>query len=123
MRSTRATLLALLLPAAITLTACTESTTEPPATRVVPIGGLFSLTGNWSTLGLTSEAALELAVEDINASLDFIGSWLRLRALVEDTELDPERALDAARRMREAGVRITLGPQSSAEVEALKSFA
>lgn len=123
MRPTRATLLALLLPAAITLTACSESTTEPPATQVVPIGGLFSLSGNWSTLGLTSEAALELAVEDINASLDFIGSWLRLRALVEDTELDPERALDAARRMREAGVRITLGPQSSAEVEALKSFA
>ena len=34
--------------------------------REVIIGGLFSLTGNWSTLGATSTAAMELATSDVN---------------------------------------------------------
>src|SRR3954447_12145549 len=66
--------------------------------RTITIGGLFSLTGNWSSLGVTSKAALELGVEDVNAALEQQG--LRFRADVRDTKLDPATALAQAQALR-----------------------
>lgn len=123
MRAARAFFLALLLPATFTVLACTESATEPGITDEIVIGGLFSLTGNWSTLGTTSKAALELALEDANEVLRLGNSSMRFWPLVEDTELDPQIAKEAAARLRAAGAVVTLGPQSSAEVEALMGYA
>jgi len=119
-RTTRAAMGALLV--LCTMTACSDDPTEPGA-ETIPIGGLFSLTGNWSTLGRASEAALELAVADINASLARGASELRFEAVVEDTKLDPAVVLTAAQSLKSAGVVIALGPQSSAEVAALKPWA
>ena len=33
----------------------------------ITIGALLSLTGNWSTLGLTSQESMNLAIKDINS--------------------------------------------------------
>ena len=48
-----------LAAAALTSTSCDEDTTGPDDSTI-PIGGLFSITGNWATLGVASKAAMEL---------------------------------------------------------------
>lgn len=116
------TALAALAGVALTpLTACTEST-APPRERVVLLGGLFDLTGNWSTLGEASKAAIELAVDDVNQYLAGNAADLEFAAAVENTRLDPDTALQKAQALRARGVQLLIGPQSSAEVARLKPF-
>lgn len=98
------------------------STPSEPREREVLLGGLFSLTGNWSTLGRTGRAAMELAVEDVNQYLAGNAANIVFVAAVEDTRLEPALALDRAQALRARGVQLLIGPQSSAEVEQLKSF-
>jgi branched-chain amino acid transport system substrate-binding protein len=93
----------------------------PPDSEVV-LGGLFSLTGNWSTLGRNAQAAMEIAVEDVNQYLEGNAAGIRFAAAIEDTRLDPARALEKAQALHARGVRLLIGPQSSAEVEHLKPF-
>jgi branched-chain amino acid transport system substrate-binding protein len=93
-----------------------------PAAHEVVLGGLFSLTGNWSTLGRTGSAAMELAVEDVNAYLASNAAGNRFLAAIEDTRLDPDSALVQARALKARGAEILIGPQSSDEVQRLKPF-
>lgn len=97
--------------------------TVPPAENELRIGGLFSLTGNWNTLGRASKAAVELAQEDVNAYLAERGSLTRVRVEVADTKLEPDRALTEMSRMGDNGATVFIGPQSSAEVAAVKAAA
>lgn len=99
-----------------------QKTPSEPRGRDVVLGGLFSLTGSWSSLGRTSQAAMEFAVEDVNKYLAGNSADLRFVAAIEDTRLDPEVALTKAQALRARGVQLLIGPQSSAEVEHLKSF-
>jgi branched-chain amino acid transport system substrate-binding protein len=114
-----------LLVAALLLvsTACGEDVTQPGPHDPIVIGGLFSLTGNWSTLGTTAKAAMELAVEDVNAQLAAGGSALSFKTDIVDTRLDATLALTAAKAMYGRGARVLIGPQSSAEVVALREWA
>jgi branched-chain amino acid transport system substrate-binding protein len=91
------------------------------ATGTLIIGGLFSLTGDGSTLGRASEAALQLAARDINAELQVMRLPFRVQAVVVDTELKPDPSKLQA--LYDAGSRFVIGPQSSAEAGALLPFA
>lgn len=104
---------------ALSLTACDDNGLG--SDREILLGGVFSLTGNWATLGVTSQAAMELAVQDVNAFVG--GDGPRFRASIEDSRLEPETALEALETLRERGARIVIGPQSSAEAAAMKGFA
>jgi branched-chain amino acid transport system substrate-binding protein len=86
----------------------------------VAIGGIFSLTGNWSSLGITSKAALELAVEDANRYA--AGRGITFTADVRDTKLEPATALAAVQSLRADGVQLIIGPQSSAELAAIRAY-
>jgi branched-chain amino acid transport system substrate-binding protein len=97
---------------------CEDSTGSDD--QEVTLGGIFSLTGNWMSLGVTSEAAMELAVEDINRYA--AGRGITFAVDVRDTRLDPARALAALDSLQAEGVRIVIGPQSSAELAAIRSF-
>ena len=97
---------------------CEDSTGSDD--REVTLGGIFSLTGNWMSLGVTSKAAMELAVEDANRYA--AGRGITFRADVRDTRLDPARALADLDSLRAAGARIIIGPQSSAELAAIRSY-
>ncbi|HEX6616969.1 MAG TPA: ABC transporter substrate-binding protein [Gemmatimonadales bacterium] len=87
------------------------------------VGALLALSGPGQTLGRTSEAALQLAADDLNAQLTSSGSAARVSVRVEDTGLDPSVALDQLKGLAADGVRLVIGPQSSSEVAALKPFA
>ena len=87
------------------------------------IGALLSLTGSWATLGQTSEAALDVAEADVNRYLAGLGSRRRVEVEVVDTQLDPTQAAAALHDFARRGVRVVVGPQSSAEVRAVKPIA
>lgn len=103
------------------MAACASSPTQP-SEREVLIGGLFSLTGSWQTLGQTGQAAMELAVEDVNRYLEGNAAGISFAAAIEDTRLQPELALEKAQALRARGVQLLIGAQSSAEVAHLKTF-
>jgi branched-chain amino acid transport system substrate-binding protein len=88
----------------------------------VLLGGLFPLTGTWSTQGQSLRAAMELAVEDVNQYLEGNAAGIRFATAIEDTRLDPAVALERARALQQRGVQLLIGPQSSAEVAHLKPF-
>jgi branched-chain amino acid transport system substrate-binding protein len=80
------------------------------------------LTGEWSSLGIASKAALEIATEDINRELAASGAPLRVRVPIEDTRLLPDVALEKVQALAAQGAKIVIGPQSSAEVRAIKPY-
>jgi branched-chain amino acid transport system substrate-binding protein len=89
------------------------------ARNTLRLGALLSLTGDWASLGQNSRAALGLAVDDVNADLSSRGEDLRVELSVEDTKLVPDLADSALQRLADDGVRVVIGPQSSAEVRAI----
>lgn len=82
----------------------------------VNVGAMFSLTGNWSTLGIPSKAAIEIAIEEINADFEARNVPFRFSASVYDTKLDTALAQTYMNNALNAGMRLIIGPQSSAEV-------
>ncbi|HEY0750947.1 MAG TPA: penicillin-binding protein activator [Chitinophagaceae bacterium] len=94
-----------------------------PAKTIVKVGALLSLTGNWSTLGITSQEALLLAVKEINARLEQTGSHYRFELTVYDTKMEPSLAQSYLSEAYKTGIRYIVGPQSSAEVEAIRNYA
>jgi branched-chain amino acid transport system substrate-binding protein len=88
----------------------------------IKIGALLSLTGNWSSLGITSKAATEIALEDINAYMTRTGSPYRFTSTVYDTKLEGTAASKYIEEADKAGCQFVLGPQSSAEAAAIKDY-
>ncbi|GAB3938873.1 ABC transporter substrate-binding protein [Larkinella terrae] len=96
---------------------CTLQDHLQPST--IEIAGLSSLTGNWSSLGNTTAAAMEIAEEDINAYFEKKGSPYRLSMTTYDTKLDATLATGFFTTAADAGHRFFIGPQSSAELAAI----
>ncbi len=113
----------------ITKTAATtpaKTTTQAPASKLkgeIPIGALLGLTGGLSSYGENSKAALELAEKEINDWLASKGAAWRIKVYYEDTATDPKTALDKVQALQARGVKIFIGPMSSAEVKEIKSYA
>jgi branched-chain amino acid transport system substrate-binding protein len=101
---------------------CTK-TDDRTLQRTINVGALLSLTGNWSSLGITSKAALEIAVDDINDYMEETGSKYRFTTTVYDTKLDTTQAKQFITEAKYSGIDFIIGPQSSAEVGAVKQFA
>jgi len=86
----------------------------------VKVGVLADLTDGWSTLGKNTVAALQIAADQIATATH---GRKRFRFLVQDTQLDPSKALDAIMDLDHRGVKIVVGPQSSSEVAMIKPYA
>jgi branched-chain amino acid transport system substrate-binding protein len=100
---------------------------NPPAQqhsqRVFKIGVLVSLTGSGFSLGRNTVAALQIAEEQIEAEAISQHGGYRFHFFVRDTQLDPSQALAAIQDLDRRGVKIIVGPQSSAEVAMIKPYA
>jgi len=106
---------------ALCFTSCKKDTVTENIN--ITVGGLLSLSGNWSSLGLTSKEAMNLAVNDINNYLEQTASRHRFSAVMYDTKLDTSLTQKAVRDGLNANIRFYIGPQSSAELGAIRSFA
>jgi branched-chain amino acid transport system substrate-binding protein len=122
-RSRRIAAVSVLIASTVAAIGCSNEPSAPSASREIVIGGLFSLTGNWASLGVASKAAMEIGIEDVNQYLAEGGSGLHFTASIKDTKLDPATALTQITALKAAGVEVVIGPQSSAEVAGLKAFA
>jgi len=89
----------------------------------IVIGVLVPLTGDWSSKGQNFNAAIALAAEDTNANLASTGSVKKIRLLVEDTGTDPAVAAEKIKKLQQEGVRIVVGPATSAEIASVKDWA
>jgi len=102
---------------------CKDSNVNVPQNNQpneITIGALVSLTGNWSTLGITSKAALEIAVKKINQNFIDEGINIKINLKVIDTKLDPEIAYVKTGELIFQGVKIIIGPQSSSELSRIR---
>jgi branched-chain amino acid transport system substrate-binding protein len=122
-RSRRVAAIAILIASTVAAIGCSDEPSGPSDSQEIVIGGLFSLTGNWASLGVASKAAMEVGIEDVNQYLADGGSGLHFTASIKDTKLDPATALTQITAFKAAGVEVVIGPQSSAEVAALKAYA
>ncbi|RWY57031.1 ABC transporter substrate-binding protein [Mucilaginibacter gilvus] len=115
----------LLLPvialfAVILLVQSCAKSTKVIVSKPVKVQGLFSITGNWSSLGITSRAALELAQEDINKYLAQKDAKFHIEVAISDTKLETETARLLFVAAKDLGVKFFIGPQSSAELATIK---
>ncbi len=101
----------------------TNDPVNPDQTETITIGALLSLTGNWSSLGKTSASAMEFAVNDINNYFNTIDSRFRFSLEVYDTQLDTLKAQQFIAEAKSKVKKFIIGPQSSAEVWAIKKYA
>lgn len=92
-------------------------------TQLLRIGALLSITGGGSSLGNTSRAALEVATARWNQRLKSQQQSARVELDIIDTGQDPTRAVSGFQQLADRGVRIIVGPQSSAEVAAIQPLA
>ena len=101
-----------------------EDTNGPGAITTYPVAGLFSLTGNWSSLGLTSQEVLNIAIKDVNTYLEERRSSIRFSSTVYDTKLDTALAKTYFQTaVTDLNAKFIVGPQSSAEVGAIRNLA
>jgi branched-chain amino acid transport system substrate-binding protein len=121
-RSRRNWAITILIASTVAAIGCSDEPSGPSDSQEIVIGGLFSLTGNWASLGVASEAAMEIGIEDVNQYLAEGSSGLHFSASIKDTKLDPATALTEITAFKAAGVEVVIGPQSSAEVAGLKAF-
>jgi len=95
----------------------------PRAHEDIRLGALFSLTGDGSSLGIASAAALEVAVRDINRELAELHLPWHVTSEVENTHLTATVAAEKIRDLHARGAQIVIGPQSSAEAGAVLPYA
>jgi branched-chain amino acid transport system substrate-binding protein len=108
----------------------TSSATEPARyvgsiqdENTIFIGALLPLSGTLSSFGESAEASLRLAVDDINNQLAKSGSSSRVGLVIEDTKTDPNVAREKLKDLASKGIRIVIGPSTSAAVAAVKEYA
>jgi branched-chain amino acid transport system substrate-binding protein len=102
---------------------CCKKEDAPDQNRMtVNVGGLLSLTGSWSNLGLASREAMNLAIRDVNNQMEITGSRYRFTAIIYDTKLDTTLAKNAIGEALRNNTQYIIGPQSSAELQAIQSI-
>ena len=102
---------------------CKKNETEDCSFRVIKVAGLFSETGELSYLGITSEAAIRIAIDEINNEFKNRNINYRFEFSAYDTQLDPSQATQALSLIAASGCKLVIGPQTSSELQAIKPLA
>ena len=106
----------------ITIVSCRKEH-EHEEVQEIKVAALLSQTGGWSNLGITSKAAIEIAVDKINADFKCRHIPFRFELTVFETQLDPVIAAQTVENISSSGYKFIIGPQSSAELALVKPIA
>jgi len=113
----------LIIQVFLLITGCKKSTVySPVAPNAIHIGALLSISGTGYSNGESSKVSLELARQDIEAYLRESGIDMKVIVVMADTKTDTAEALKQLQKLFDQGIRMVIGPYSSAEVAALKPF-
>ncbi|RJP24863.1 MAG: hypothetical protein C4527_18120 [Candidatus Omnitrophota bacterium] len=91
----------------------------PEEDVTITVGALLPLTGSLSSMGETARVTLQVTETDIET----VYPRVHLEIVIEDTASDPAIALLKLQSLVERGIRMIIGPFSSAEVWGVKSYA
>ena len=72
----------MILVITLLLSACKKEKEQEEEITTIPVAALLSITGNWSSLGITSQETMEIAVQDINNYLKSKDAPFRLSLTV-----------------------------------------
>jgi branched-chain amino acid transport system substrate-binding protein len=89
----------------------------------VTLGALLPLSGASSSLGESEDAAIKIAVKDVNEYFSKSNSNTRVGLIIEDTQTNPAISLEKLKDLAAKGVRIVIGPGTSAEIQQVKDYA
>ncbi len=101
------------------LAGCSPSSNDPIEPASVSIGILAPLSGDLQSLGGGMQAALDVGLSQVNRRLALEGQTFRIKTIVSDTASDPQTAKAALAALKAQGVKMVIGPISSAECVAL----
>lgn len=101
---------------------CSRTVSDSPAGEIT-IGVLMPISGTYSSNTGPYRISLDQAQEDINSYLETIGSDRRLVLNVVDTGTDPDIALEKLQEFEAGGIRVVIGPYTSAETAAVRDYA
>ncbi len=99
------------------------NSSEASMPLTVNMGVLLPTTGDLSSHGQDNGIAIQFAAENFNQYLESIGAMWRVNLVVEDSQSDPVVALEKLQSLNSKGIKLVLGPESSAEVKNIKSYA
>ena len=91
--------------------------------QTVKIGALLPITGVSSSLGDSEGAALKIATKDINEYLFKTHSSIGIELIIEDTQTNPSVSLEKLKQLAAKGIKIVIGPATSAAVQGIKDYA
>ncbi len=91
--------------------------------QTVKIGALLPITGVSSSLGESEGAALKIAARDINEHFFKTHSSIGVELVIEDTQSNPSVSLEKLKHLAEKGIKIVIGPATSADVKATQDYA
>ena len=89
----------------------------------VTLGALLPLSGISSSLGESEKAALQIGVNDVNDYFSKTTSNTRVELIIEDTQTNPVKSMEKLRQLAEKGVKIVIGPATSAELQSTEDYA
>jgi ABC-type branched-subunit amino acid transport system substrate-binding protein len=114
----------LLIFALLVFWGCSDSSSDPDDDYTYKIGVLLPMTGSGSSTGESVKAALEYAnlfkleiVQNDN-NIDY-----EVELIYEDTETNPDVALEKLKKLKAEGINIVIGPYSSKSVANLIDYA
>ena len=113
----------LLVTTIFIFTGCDKNEEVNGEVKTIPIAALLSETGGLSYLGLSSKAALEIAIDEINQDFQQKNYPYRFSLKVYDTQINPTLAVQAMQSIAASGCKLVIGPQTSAELTAIKPIA
>ncbi|MEM0021579.1 MAG: ABC transporter substrate-binding protein [Fervidicoccaceae archaeon] len=100
-----------------------QQSTSAKTLTTIALGGLFPLSGDLQTFGQQNSLALQLAASDINAFLNSSGLPYQVKVFIEDTQTNPNVALQKLQSLYAQGVKFIVGPMASSEVKNIMGFA
>ena len=90
--------------------------------QTIKIGVLVDLSGDLSTYGKDINNTLAIAKDRINEYFDKKGLPYQVEFVVEDTQVNPTRALELTQDLYSKGIKLIIGPMGSGEVANIKDF-
>jgi len=91
-------------------------------TGEIELGAILSLTGDLATFGENEQVAAMYAAQLVNLMLEELGAQWTMTIVSEDTVTKPDIALEKVESLAARGIELIIGPLSSAEVRAIKSY-
>lgn len=112
-------LYALLVVVAVCLATGTAAAQIP---EMVKIGGIFEVSGSWSSEGEQAKTAAEFAIDDFNEYLRSLGAGWSMSMQVEDAQGNPVVVQDKIQSLHGIGVDMIIGMAFSSHIQQSKSY-